>query len=141
MSQYFFNTINFSGTDLEKQNAKAAKQEYLILALFKANPDKKLSPSQVHTILGKKYNLYPPITSIRRAITNLTGRLELIKMSKEDMITGPFSLPENTWKLRLSETTVTKTGFTTTDSPNPQLDLFSITPTSISWDDTIDLPH
>lgn len=93
----WYNTINFSGEDLKRENAKAKKQEELILALFKANPDKKLSPSQVHTIVGRKYQIYPPITSIRRALTNLTGRLELIKT--DEMIPGLYHLPEHTWKL------------------------------------------
>jgi len=133
---HFYNTISFSGDDLKKENAKAKKQEDLILALFKANPSKNLSPSQVHTILCRKYNIYPPITSIRRALTNLTGRLELIKT--DETVPGMYHLPERTWKL--ATTTITKTGFTTTDSPNPQLDLFSISPVTASWDDTIDRP-
>jgi len=132
----FYNTINFSGEDLKKENAKAKNQEDLILCLFKANPDKLFSPSRIHTILGKKFQIYPPITSIRRAITNLTGRMELIKT--DETVPGLYHLPEHTWKLRLSGTTVTKTGFTCTDSPNPQLDLFDLSPVTASWDDTID---
>jgi len=143
MSQHFFNTISFSGKDLEKQNAKAAKQEDLILALFKANPDKKLSPSQVHTILGRKYQIYPPITSIRRAITNLTGRLELIKT--DDMVPGLYQLPEHTWKYAGTVDTKTASPLNGTFNKNnpsfQQLDIFSLTPTAASWDETIDLPH
>lgn len=93
----WYNTINFSGEDLKRENAKAAKQEELILHLFKANPDKNLSPTQVHQIMARKYQIYPPITSIRRALTNLTGRLELIKT--DEMIPGTYHLPEHTWKL------------------------------------------
>lgn len=140
MSQSFFNTINFSGKDLENQNAKCLKQEDLILALFRANPDKKLSPSQVHSIFVKKYQIYPPITSIRRAITNLTGRMDLIKMSKEDMIPGPFSLPENTWKyagatVTLHNFSVSNTGEIT---QNTQLGLFDTPPiVTTTWDSPI----
>jgi hypothetical protein len=97
MSQHFFNTINFEGEGLKREDAKCAKQEELILSLFKANPNKLLSPSQVHAIVGKKYQIYPPITSIRRALTNLTGRLELIKT--DEMVPGLYHLPEHTWKL------------------------------------------
>lgn len=97
MATNWFNTINFEGEDLKRENAKAAKQEELILSLFKANPDKLLSPSQVHAIVGKKYQIYPPITSIRRALTNLTGRLELIKT--DEMVPGNYHLPEHCWKL------------------------------------------
>jgi len=144
MSQQFFNTISFSGKDLEKQNAKAAKQEDLILALFKANPDKKLSPSQVHTILGRKYQIYPPITSIRRAITNLTGRLELIKT--DDMVPGLYQLPEHTWKYAgtvdmKNFTASPLNGTCTTNKPSfQQLDIFSLTPTAILYDGLGDTP-
>lgn len=99
-SNSWYNTINFSGEDLKRENAKAAKQEDLILHLFKANPDKRLSPTQVHQIMARKYQIYPPITSIRRALTNLTGRLELIKT--DEMIPGSYHLPEHTWKLASS---------------------------------------
>ena len=139
MSQHFFNTISFSGDDLKKENAKAAKQEDLILSLFKANPNKKLSPSQVHTILGKKYQIYPPITSVRRALTNLTGRLELIKT--DEMVPGVYHLPEHTWKYA-GLTTVTLHNFIVTNTdkvvPNPQLDLFSISPVTDCWDSSIE---
>ena len=140
MSQYFFNTINFSGKELEKANAKAAKQEDLILALFKANPDKKLSPSQVHTIFGRKYQLYPPITSIRRAMTNLTGRLELIKT--DEMIPGLYQLPEHTWKYA-GLTTVTLHNFSVSETgkvvqnTTVQTTLFDIPPITTSWDSPI----
>lgn len=102
MTNSFYNTINFSGEDLKKENAKAKCQEDLILAIFKANPDRKFSPDQIHKVFAKKYNLYPPITSIRRAITNLTGRLELLKT--DEMIPGEYSLPTHTWIYRPEST-------------------------------------
>jgi len=144
MSQHFFNTINFSGDDLKKENAKSAKQEDLILALFKANPDKKLSPSQVHTVLGKKYQIYPPITSIRRALTNLTSRLELIKT--DETVPGLYHLPEHTWKLAnaidiKNVTTSPYNGTCNTNNPSfIQTTIFDISPVTASWDDTIDRP-
>lgn len=91
----WFNTINFDGEDLKRENAKAAKQEELILALFKANPNHRFSPDQIHDIFAKKYNLYPPITSIRRAITNLTNRFQLMKT--DEMVAGKYHLPTHTW--------------------------------------------
>lgn len=111
MSNHWFNTINFEGEGLKREEAKAAKQEELILRLFKANPDKALSPSQVHTIVGRKYQIYPPITSIRRALTNLTGRMELVKT--DNMIPGTYHLPEHTWKLAGTSENIYLKGTTT----------------------------
>jgi hypothetical protein len=123
MSTNFFNSINLSGADLKRETARAATQEKLILNIFKANPEKKLSPSQIHEIFTRKYQLYPPITSIRRAMTNLSGGMGLQKT--DEMIKGLYNLPEHTWKL--STTTTTKTGFSVTNthpSKNLQINLF-----------------
>ena len=101
----FFNTLRFDGADLERENARAAKQEELVLAIFKANPGREISPSQLHFIFGKKYHLNPPLTSIRRCLTNLTGRMELNKT--DTMVQGSYHLKEHCWKLSQSST-VTK---------------------------------
>ena len=96
MGSSFFNTLNFSGTELERENARAMRQEELVLAIFKANPTKEISPTQLHEAFVKKYHLNPPLTSIRRSLTNLTGRLEIIKT--ENMVKGNYHLPQHTWK-------------------------------------------
>lgn len=93
----FYNTLDYSGEELKRENARALAQEELILALFKANPDKKLSPSNLHQVFIKKYNLNPPLTSIRRGLTNLTIDEKLIKLP--DMVPGLFHLPEHLWML------------------------------------------
>lgn len=93
----FFNTINFQGKELERANARAASLETVVLSLFKANPGLKLGPSKVLYILNRKYSLNNPITSVRRAMTNLTGRLELIKT--EERVNGLFNYPEHCWQL------------------------------------------
>ncbi len=97
MSGNFYNTINLTGEDLKMENAKAKAQGDLILAIFKANPSRLFSPSQLHHVFNKRYFLHPPITSIRRALTNLTkdGILE----KTDNKIKGEYHLPEHTWKL------------------------------------------
>ncbi len=97
MSKNFFNTINLSGYELEKVNARAAKQEDLILSIFKANPDRNLSPTQIHSIFQLRYQLHSPITSIRRGLTNLTKAEKLIKT--EVMVEGNYGLKEHCWTL------------------------------------------
>jgi len=142
MQNSFYNTINFSGKDLEEANAKVKKQEDLVLAIFKANPNLKFSPSQMHNIFGRKYNLYPPITSIRRSITNLAGRLELIKT--DETVPGLYHLPEHTWKLAnaidiKNVTTSPYNGTCNTNNPTfIQSTIFDLSPVTASWDDTID---
>ena len=96
----FFNTLNFQGAELERENARAAKQEELVLAIFKANPGREISPSQLHQVFMKKYHLNPPLTSIRRCLTNLTGRMELTKTDTK--VQGLFHLSEHCWKLNRS---------------------------------------
>lgn len=93
----FYNTLDFSGDDLKRENARALAQEELILALFKANPGKKLSPSDLHQVFMKKYNLNPPLTSIRRGLTNLTRDEKLIKLP--DLVPGIYHLPQHQWIL------------------------------------------
>ena len=123
MSKNFFNTIKLNTTELQRANARAASQEELILNIFKANPSIKISPSEMLEIFRKKFNLYPPITSIRRGITNLTARGELVKTI--DLVTGVYNLPEHRWAL--SGTTVTLNNFILTNTKEIvplQLDLF-----------------
>ena len=48
-------------------------------------------------ILQRKYHLNYPLTSIRRALTNLTGALHLQK--NEIKVQGIYGMPEHTWKL------------------------------------------
>ncbi len=93
----FHNTINLSGEELTKASARAAKQEDLILSIFKANPSRNLSPTQIHSIFQLRYQLHSPITSIRRGLTNLTKSEKLIKT--EVMVEGNYGLKEHCWTL------------------------------------------
>lgn len=97
MSKPFYNTINLEGEDLTKEVARVKKQEELILAIFKANPNVKFSPTQMLSVFSGKYHLHPPITSIRRGFSNLTDEGLLTKT--EDKIPGSYHLPEHQWVL------------------------------------------
>lgn len=98
MSQNWYNTISLSGEQLKAENAKALAQGELILAIFKANPGRSLSPSQLYHIFNKKYFLHPPITSIRRALTNLTKK-DKVLIKTGEQVQGLYHLPEYTWRL------------------------------------------
>lgn len=92
----FYNTIDLTGPELEKAKADTLKQEELISAIYKRNPGKAISPSQILEITGKYYGLNWPLTSIRRAITNLTENTALIKLP--GMIDGIYGKPEHVWR-------------------------------------------
>lgn len=97
MKQPFYNTISLEGEALQKATARALAQDRLVEEIFKSNKGRKLSPSQIQKIVASKYDRHSPITSWRRSITNLTKDGKLIKMGKEDQVTGIYASKEHTW--------------------------------------------
>lgn len=88
----YYNTNNHEGQMLLDFESQADSQEERILAIFKAKPS--LAPSQVWNAYGNKRT---PITSIRRAITNLSKEGRLIKTQEKQI--GMFGRPESVYKL------------------------------------------
>jgi hypothetical protein len=114
MSKHFFNTINLDGKELERADARAASQDKLISAIFKANPGTKITPSQMHSIFARKYDLHPPITSIRRSMTNLTSDKHMNVLTRlDEKIESPFASWEHFWILTGSIENHYKNGQTT----------------------------
>ncbi len=100
MSDFFYNTISLAGEKLVVANVKAMYQADLILEIYKANPDKLISPSQILYIVKRKYGLHWPITSCRRAITDLSGDKYSKALTKTSvMVTGDYGQPEHQWML------------------------------------------
>ena len=92
----FYNTIHEVGDKLKESHKKARSQEDLIYS-YLLIAGKPLVPSQIL----KRLALNCPITSIRRALTNLTNRGLLIKTDK--FIIGSFGKREHLWKVKTSE--------------------------------------
>jgi hypothetical protein len=92
----FYNTIHEQGEQLNKSEAKAVSQEVYILYHFKANKGRSYTPFEVQQAIPELHNT--PITSIRRAITNLTnqGQLE----HTHDMRQGDYGKLNHTWRYR-----------------------------------------
>lgn len=90
----FYNTTNLEGSDLEKAESKSLSQQELILSFFKNHPVKEYTPFEVQSLVGLK----SPITSIRRAMTNLTkdGKLEKTGRKKA----GAYGMLNYTWKFK-----------------------------------------
>ena len=93
-STSYFNTIPLKGADLKQARRKAANQDDLVLKCFTENKYQAMTPAQVFLMLGQQY----PITSIRRAITNLT-KAGLLVMTDEKRA-GLYGTLNNTWKLK-----------------------------------------
>lgn len=92
----YFNTTNLKGGDLKKATVKAETQESKILSFFRFPMREGMSyaPHEVHKVLG----LYStPLTSVRRAMTNLTKKGLLHKTTT--MVEGNYGKPSHTWAL------------------------------------------
>jgi len=91
----YFNTTNETGEVLKESTQKAKTQTQQILELFEYRPDGHYSPSEVYNLLQR---LNCPITSIRRAISDLTkeGKLEMTGFKR----TGLYGKPEFCWTLK-----------------------------------------
>lgn len=91
----YYNTTHLSGQELKRAIEQAKKQEDAVMLLFE-NTGREYSPSQVMKLMVKA-GWDCPITSWRRAITNLTksGRL---RQTSEQVI-GMYGRPEFKWSL------------------------------------------
>lgn len=97
MFQSFHNTIYASGEDLGKFKKDAKNQEDIVLEIFKKHY--KLTASEAYDIFGNKS---VPLTSIRRAISNLVYRDKLVKLDgeKPEMKIGVYGKSEFVYQLK-----------------------------------------
>jgi hypothetical protein len=92
-NQSYYNTTSKEGEQLEISTEKAKSQEELVLDLFQKNEYHNFTPFEVLESLGLK----APVTSIRRAMTNLTkaGKLRKLDIKRR----GDYGEPNYTWQL------------------------------------------
>lgn len=89
----FYNTTKERGDRLAELIGKAETQEDKVAALFEVFPEMNFTPFDV-----QKYALpAAPVTSARRAITNLTKAGVLMKTNVKQL--GKFGRHCYTWKL------------------------------------------
>ncbi len=93
----YHNTNSESGETLKSSEHKAIKQEDAVLAYFKRFKDHSCTPDAVYIYMVKKGHNWP-ITSIRRAITNLTDKGMLIKTRIQQL--GSYGKKCFTWRYR-----------------------------------------
>ena len=88
----FYNTIEETGEELATSQKKAQTQQDVIYQYF-LTCGRPLSPSMVLDEL----RLNCPITSVRRAMTNLTKEGKIAKI--QEYVEGSYGKPEHLWRL------------------------------------------
>lgn len=88
----YYNTNSLAGNDLGLAEANAKGQEADILKFFRARPNQLLTPEDASAAVSSR----TPLTSVRRAMTNLTIKGLLTKT--ERMRQGKYGKPIHFWK-------------------------------------------
>ena len=89
----YYNTTNLKGDELKTSQKKTASQEQKVLKIFNKYQI-PLSPTEVYRNFTSSN---APLTSIRRALSNLTRDGKLEKTSKKKL--GMYGKYEHCWKL------------------------------------------
>ena len=93
----FHNTIALEGQDLLEAIDKAKTQEEKTLIFFRNSVGKEFTPDEVTKLVFKDSC---PITSVRRAMSNLTRMGKIYKT--ENKKAGRFGSPNYMWKLSVN---------------------------------------
>lgn len=90
----YYNTNKEYGAELTRSTATALGQEEKIISYFKRHPSAQLTPFDVCNLV---FNQSVPVTSVRRAMTNLADKNILKKT--DAMRIGKYGKKNHTWKL------------------------------------------
>ena len=82
MSKSYYNTLNETTEIKLNSEKKARKQEDLIFSIFRHFVNKPMTPTEIWEKTGLRENNVP-LTSIRRAITNLEKQGKIIKTDQQ----------------------------------------------------------
>ena len=91
----YYNTTNIADAALKQEWRKTEKQEDVVLALFEKH--NRMTASEC----WRRYGTTTPLTSIRRAITDLTNEGKLVKTSNKKP--GIYGKPEYEYQLYFTE--------------------------------------
>jgi hypothetical protein len=92
----YYNTNDETGETLQRSRNTSTKQEGLILSIFETYPNEGLTPFDIEDFAHDQEVSWP-ITSIRRAITDLTNAGKLTKTNTKKL--GRYGKLVHTWKL------------------------------------------
>lgn len=95
MTQTYFNTTNETGEELRGAKAAWNQQEVALFLMFRQYH--ALAPSEAWRLYAGEDG-DTPITSIRRAISNLTRRGVLVKTKNKQI--GAYGRNEHVWEMR-----------------------------------------
>ena len=93
MTTRYYNTVGVTGEELEERQVNVSKQEDIVLDFFKAHPGILFTPFDVRDSVL----VDAPITSVRRAITNLTQFGHLVKTKTRQR--GPYGHLNYCWMI------------------------------------------
>lgn len=96
MVKLFYNTIEAKPEEVHKYEITNYKQEERVLFFFQDNPGKEYTPMEVWLRVFRKEKV--PLTSVRRAMSNLTKRGFLEKTEIQRM--GVFGKYNYCWRLK-----------------------------------------
>ena len=97
MTETYHNTTHERGQILVDYQGQTLCQDGAVLEFFQDHPRQLFTPSEIH---HRVFAPNVPLTSTRRAISNLTRKGKLVKTNqKKD---GPFGRPEYLWRLDIS---------------------------------------
>lgn len=91
-AESFYNTTRLRGSQLAKCQNQALSQERIIEDFFAIRPGRLFTPAQLAPLLP-----HAPLTSVRRAVTNLTRAGVLEKTTRQR--DGVYGRPEHFWRL------------------------------------------
>ncbi len=95
MIDSYHNTTGSDGDELDEYEGKAKSQESRIMGFYNERyHDLGFTPSEIR---ARVFDDKPPITSVRRAMTNLTNAGRLVKTEQQRR--GPEGRPEHVWRL------------------------------------------
>ena len=99
-SMSYHNTTNQTGEQLDIFSVAAKSQDEIVLTFFSNYPNHDFSPSKLHEYLIKYQliNKDTPLTSIRRALTNLTVAGKLTKTNRT--VISRYGRSEYVWQLK-----------------------------------------
>lgn len=89
----YYNTNDESGGQLGQSRRRATDQQQIVLRFFERNPGRNFAPHQIQQAVLPG----SPLTSIRRAVTNLTDAGKLQKTDTK--VAGSYGKQVHTWKL------------------------------------------
>ena len=97
----FHNTLDLPESELKAKQLKAGSQNSIVYAYFYSHPYLAYTPIEVWKFLINRglISSRTPVTSIRRAMTDLT-KLGLLEKTKEKRA-GEYGTDNFTWKLSI----------------------------------------